>query len=947
MTPESSLYLPDQSASTLPQGTSGVETPFDTDLYAKAQERLEKNFDTLRRISQGELPHLNSGKAHGAKWLRALIATRIESGHLSGRATDYYRLVSREPVMGYNPVPYQLVEATSELDAVFNPLGITVRVLGTAPQLDDNEIKTAQEGSDTLIALPGGLKAALELTDILREKLKGNTLLPPLVIENINNSQVALLANYQLAECTPNDESNIYSDHISLLNLDGLAAHYGIYITRSRVETITVVRELYAARHPVSPFKALQASSSTPLIKEGDTIFLATATIKKYSELKSVFETLGLKVNILPIDRLVDGYTPPKEKSNSYEGNAAEKIEAAFAAWEKMDIFARADRLKELGERLHAMGYKDTDTPLKLEDMHFASEDSGFRFRHRGIQKALEFSDTSHVIDPEADFPEVETGPVALGNSGPQEFFERAESVLLQQEAKGIPITREVINTSIIAVARLQSPPDTYDAHFRRNRKKIIMYMGRTTGETFQTTPQPIDGPREFANFLRPAGSEKTEAELGDEWTNYSSPRALAARALVMDQKIPGCPQLSPRPLREAHFEVNIVADTSHTEAQKTIDSLLPHHRKQEFCASHVCATIERLSDVQTKMLEGKDAVVLAFNPDTAQEDFWRNVWIFSSLIVAEQTHDKYKLSKPLYLINPKDNEGCGVFDYLEDITTYLHEVGTIAQDPYTLYKSVPSIKDAIDGLKTDRNNYFRYSPPSYSRNPHRFKPSGKKPSKDFNVAIFISASVENQNIHDVGNDLAGKLATESFGVFSGGGLYSGMGAITKTCLELRNKDSKIEHAAWNAPHIMDAGEVGDQDIREKVSYFQLCRHIYERIEGLLTADAVIVAPGGMGTIQELAGFALLKKTAIDNPDNIELQSFLHKELVILNTPISGKNHGFYDTLVHIIPENDFHRLGLHVLDTPDKAMAKIRDLRDNKQNRTTMQSQSSIGMGI
>ena len=117
------------------------------------------------------------------------------------------------------------------------------------------------------------------------------------------------------------------------------------------------------------------------------------------------------------------------------------------------------------------------------------------------------------------------------------------------------------------------------------------------------------------------------------------------------------------------------------------------------------------------------------------------------------------------------------------------------------------------------------------------------------------------------------------------------------------------------------------------VDRFEMCRDIYERIDKLLTADAVIVAPGGMGTVQELAGFALMKEHALAHPDAPESKAFKGKELVLLNSEISinGKKRGFYDELVNIIPQEQLGKLGIHIVNTVDQAMQIMRDLKQKK----------------
>ena len=100
-----------------------------------------------------------------------------------------------------------------------------------------------------------------------------------------------------------------------------------------------------------------------------------------------------------------------------------------------------------------------------------------------------------------------------------------------------------------------------------------------------------------------------------------------------------------------------------------------------------------------------------------------------------------------------------------------------------------------------------------------------------------------------------------------------------------------------------------------------------------------------MGTVQELAGFALLKQQALSNPES-DTHGFAHKELVILNAPIAvnGTTIRFYDALIKQIPEGDLHKLGIHVVETAQQAIEKMQELRNAKQHR--LQQKAAPGNG-
>jgi len=929
------VYERQRPPSELLQGSSVVPSPFNDSLLRKAMERVDETLELLRRIHTGNRPALDSGEGRGRKWVRAQIEMEAGRGYLPEHPTAYYKLTEKEPLIGYNPAPHLLIERAAHIEKALLKEQVRPRVLGTKRHLSIQQLKPLQRISDVLIALPGDIKTDLELTEIIKRKLEGASL-PPLIIENHDHSHDALLANFQLMEF--NQYAMNPNNRRTFLNADGLADHFGIYLTGSHEETIQLAVTLTNKRQAQASHIPMETVSFPNFIPEGATVFVATATRKKYKELSAIHSRQGLRINILPIDILVDSYLSPKEESGSYEGNAAEKIHAAFNAWERMKPATQVRRLTEIGKRLHRIGRRKEDTPLEMEEIFLISEDSGFHFVQMNPQNRfnlsteMEFADIAHKIDPRVPFPGVETGPGILGNNGVTNFFANVGKILDRYREFGYPSTREVINKSIIALAQLQPNPGTYDAHIKDKAKKIVMYMAESR-EIFQTFPQPATGSLEIGNFLLPLGYTRTEAELGEAWSVEESPRAMAWKALIADQSIPCDPSNYAPPISEKDYHVAIIRDNEATAIHEEVMKLAALNQMPEFHIAAIDAQIYRLSDVQSNMLEGYDAMVLAFDPASYVASFWRNLWIYASMIVAEQTRDKYKLEKPLYLVNPKNDQQHGAFDYLEKLTQHLHVVGTIAQDPETLYHSVGTIGEAVSRIMHERNDYLRYEPPEYAKGP-AIEPIGEESAKGFNVVIFVSASNENESILEIGKHLAIKLSALGFGVYSGAGLYSGMGAITRALMEIKD-ESDTHHTGFNVPHIMDGGEVRGKNIVDLVDRFHLCRDIYERIEGLLGADAAIVAPGGMGTLQELAGFALLKEMTLNDPKHPYHELFKTSELVIINSPIelAGRKCGFYDLLIEVIPEQDYARLGMHVVEDSEQAIAKMEELRRGKND--------------
>ena len=185
------------------------------------------------------------------------------------------------------------------------------------------------------------------------------------------------------------------------------------------------------------------------------------------------------------------------------------------------------------------------------------------------------------------------------------------------------------------------------------------------------------------------------------------------------------------------------------------------------------------------------------------------------------QTHDKYKFRKPLYLVNPKDENGVGAFDYLEKLVYDCHHKGTVPENPESLFKSVASLDEAEAGLKEDRLQYRRFHLPAYAVQEEANEPEGRKGSKDFNVAIFCSASNKNSHYLESTKNLAESLVKDNFGLVSGAGGNGMMEQITNVGWDLR-RDHGAEHLGSNSPHIQN----GEGDVRDRMTQFKLARNI-------------------------------------------------------------------------------------------------------------------------
>ncbi len=727
-------------------------------------------------------------RGQGGKWYHEQISTMSKHGYIPQAPNVYVRTPDIHRVIGYNPTSHYLVQNKRDIKEALNPeIRDYIRIAGTGfANKSTILLREAKENSLLTIAPSGDLNTMKEMIDIIDAKIRENRrnlAYPhdqrryherdyPLVIENLKDGDAnhywdGLLRGIKILDYDDNIRENGH-DRRNYVKLKDLAAIYGIYITESREQTLklanTLGKESWTKSDEATRNRMEKVQKQVlPIVPDNSIIYVATATRKKFDQLEEIYKKRGVNVRIRPIYELTDTYVGPEEDTKTYEGNVAKKVDAAIEAWDTMDINTRGARLKKIAKD---RGIKESEIEKHI---FFLGEDSGFEFDKPGVLQNHRFDDIEG-IDPLARHPGVETGPTIFAKHGVEEFFRKAGEVVSENE-RGITMRSTLVLTPLKG--------DEY------GKRAKYMVTAETKGH-FITKPRPADGAIEIDNFLVPEGEKETEAELikhGSEYTikKYNKARAWEALALETGIKLDG------KGIQDDYskdFVAGIVIGENHA-SRTTASKLTLKARDDGFGVITINPKINKAQDLQNNILAKSDAVVLAFDPERAQQDFWQNLFTFMSMVVGEQTHDKYKLSKPLKLINPK-NSGKGAFDYLEDMIEDFHKVGTIPQDPATLYQSVSSVEQAIEQLEQERTKYRRMEIPSYATKKEAHPPTGAISRKDFNVAIFCSSASKNTKYIKDANDLAEGLIKADFGLVSGAGLYSSMGEVTRLADEYR-----------------------------------------------------------------------------------------------------------------------------------------------------------------
>ncbi len=872
----------------------------------KATYRTHHFLERTGQILNGERP-IMGGNGDGDKWLKQQIQTMIDSGMLPEHIGAYVRQPAMNYVLGQNPVASLYIDDREELkDKLAAHEVPNTRVAGDRATLfkhfHGNDLESQVESANTTIAIPGEINAMREILHLIQQKLQGHMLDHPLIIENPVDGDGKgfwdqMLRGIKLMDFDQDAEPHEKRKYV---DLEVLGGKYGIHISEDRATTLTMAKKFASTKTPVTKL------SNEPFIPDGSVLFVATGTQKKYDEIAAICKAQGIQVDVRPIYELVGTYVGPVEDKRTYEGNVKVKVEAAFKAWHSMDEDKRTEALAHNG--------------ITKAQAFIIAEDSGFHFKQPGIVNHPVFRKIYSMLDPDAPFPGVETGPSTIGSDGIMGFMKKIEQVFADTRSPDYGVVKK----SLIGIAPL------VQHDYGATDMQIVSSEVHGT-VTFKPQPSPnVSGAVEIDNYLipnLPGRLKRTEAQLGDEFYLEHSPRAIAMRGLAREAGIP-IDKSKPFEFKySANFRAGLVVDDHSYSGKLAAEKLVQKADAQGFEVGLLPSKFESPDDIQKNALAHSDGIVFAFDPATAQDDFWRNVYLFTSVIVAEQTHDKYKLKKPFYLVNPE-----GAFDYLISMVSDFHYSGTVQENPNSLYKVTKTIEEAVEKLKHDRLEYRSFVLPPHATQEKPFRRTGRDGKKDFNVAIFCSATNKNDTNMAHARDTTNKLIDEDFGIVSGGGMLASMGEITSAAYARRQEGA--EHMAANAVHIMP----GEGDASQYVTQFQKSRDIYERMEYMIDkSDAFIIMPGGTGTLQELSLLALLKKRHLEMDDPYATEKMKHKEIYIVNSPMETQKRGFYQKLKEIIEHNDpesLKKLGIHFVNNEDEALAAIREQRLQKRTR-------------
>lgn len=861
--------------------------------------------------------HMLDNLAQGARLV--LETSRIESnvkvaidnmvarGLVPEDAHAYYDNTLRaSPSVGHgqrdikhNPLPEHLVHARHKIQTALGAEGTSaVYLLGAGNESAESE-KTAFRQSGLVIAVPGGVRTARQMLHYAVQRYSDPDM-PPIIIENTDRFWDPLLKTAGVMDRAGN---TIVADAQQ-------ARHLGIHVTQSRQETLAVARKIMA----VNDIKPADYPKVEPMLPPGAVLFFATSTVKKCRELQAACKAQGYDIQIRPIDQLVDFFLSPDEDRNTYQGNAAAKVEAALASWQKMPAAAQDQALQRLG--------------LKREQCFFAIEDSGVWFKERKLQQEPEFSSIRHLLPEDANFPGVETGPTIWGGGGVPEFVAKARQAILRRAQ----LREEKPNLGVDSVSLMAMVPLKPDAAGKHPVTMTFAHRAMTIAQEADSYDAKEQKNYDLCDFLYPMHSSVTERQ-STTWVKLAGPRAGAMRALAVigqAKKTEHPPEISPM----LDFQAGLYVPE---QRQPQIQQYFRSSQRQLTAWVQPYPQIETLGDVQHKLFAPHDAVALAFDNPKDPGDYARRFitygYVFFSAMVAQQTRDKYMLGKMFAVLDDKKQSGDDkILDRLVAMTYDLHRQGAIPQEPRTLFQRFDNVTELGRAMNAAKKEMFRYAPFSYSSGPDIIQQSGIASSKNYHAALLLTASLKGTAIIDVAQRMTEALAAHDIGIVTGAGLNNGgMGAVTHTAHDLAARGVNVHHTGITTPHIRDFE--GSGNIEKMVQRFVLTKDIYGRMDWLNRADSSVELPGGAGTLQEKFAKLLMIMVARENGAP-GLEPFRHSQIVVMNTPVPENGHvrGFFDVTMKQFPKQILTDYPIHVVNSVNGAMDTILAHRATQQ---------------
>lgn len=731
-------------------------------------------------------------------------------------------------------------------------------------------------------------------------------------------------------------------------------------------------------------------------------VFLKTSTVEKITHFQMIADAKGLPIIFADVRDIAGTQHATDELEGSVEGNANAKFK---------EFGNIPQRMKTLGDPMHenvvemcnkyGTDYDPKRIHVAVDDFEWGIESLGARSLATtdGFTRYVG-EDTLDRAVKSATFPGPELAPFISAMSGNSAMLRGLQTGIadLLPDAKTVPSAVSVV-FQYQTLADLDKEPEAltgkstliFDAKQAIKVTDTVKDLSKTLDGVAATSPEFFLHKHPRTDVLKafvekhlpqylPQFIEKDDIKPTSNWERKVKTTELTQikeTDLSGDTLHADDPRKSSflKRMREAHEQgqsTNIV-----DFAAQMRDTL----RKADEILAQTDALVFMPSDASTAPATDPALDIAAI---TRQ-------FMLSSCVVAKQLNLR-DANKPFIVLNHKDKEGeegkgsydkdFEIFDYLAQngmMKDYTLGLETVKPEGLLIPKGVTYRKtlyfDLLEGtdlsnLQEAKNNLLEHYKQTYYKPPaltmqdntdlgarEHFVDAVAKGQDIFKVGVFLSAGSENLQLNQDTKDFGRWLAGNGYGIVYGGGDRYLMGSLHDGYNEGRvpeeHSSDKTFEAGFSTPEIVKS-ETKEGVLPTNMDVSILNKDIYERMAQMiaLTDDAIIIRPGGAGTVQELAAVLLMKEVYKDVPE------IARKKIIIQNPPLIDGQEPFYDRVLERLFGEKYQtlkeeskpgsarslsdKLGIYIANDDEQIKSLLEDLKGEWQRRQLHSSDGS-----
>ena len=709
-------------------------------------------------------------------------------------------------------------------------------------------------------------------------------------------------------------------------------------------------------------------------------IFLGSSTPEKLRDYQHICKEKNLPIYFRDVKELLDAFHSSEEKTGKFRGNGKEKLQhlqTSIAEMMRKEPEILKQKCREYGIEYDGKNPYPDDFYIASDDGGLiVPKDVWENVDKTGISTSL-LASIAGDRHNKGGGPGAETGPVMSAIGGAQNLMERVLEAARKRPNPNVPVILtnravltlksfnpgDVFSSKAIDVAEnfyLFEPSDAKRKGFDPTRKRIsTMEYYRTKDDTRQSA-----------------------ADLGKKFVSDHSQNASVIDRLATSLGVRNIERITPLKITPPdEFMVGVLPDTGNMASINILTGFLArkngeandfkvhypdhyyHHADGKVAVSGSQTGARRLLGNIEETIKDSDGFVLMPDDHSTKDEKRHHTtsrqgaaeasarelekfYTLFSLIVAKQLIAR-DAQKPIIILNHDGSWDKAIASHMHLVNQGMTKDYNISWPPEipnlpsdakiesNSYFDVVTAKDydeslnvALQLLNKKRDKYQRRHGNEYKEVEHGIKPDD---ADCFKVAVFCSAGSENEKLN-VGNmqKLGYTLSKEGFGIVYGAGDRYTMGEVLNGVSDYRDEliadgmsDEEARKKAWiggfSTPPIL-ISETKRGEFSTRLSYAKQNKNIYDRMADMIDhANAIVVAPGGAGTLQEWVAPLMLR--------NLEPQLYKDKPIVVFNPTIIDRSSNRWDksetqtwdiALKHLLG-TDYELLTSH----PEKGSAK------------------------